>query len=60
MQVFAKDTFTKDDPIGEVQILLLTIPDLLQETFSKTELGKITRGKDGMAVLTNQHPGSTG
>ena len=43
----------KDDHIGEVQILLLTIPDLLQETFSKTELGKITRGKDGMAVLTN-------
>ena len=43
MQVFDKDTFTKDNPIGEVQIPLLTIPDLLQEK----ELGKITRGKDG-------------
>ena len=51
MQVFDKETYMKDDPIGEVQIPLWT--DLLQETFARAELGKITRGKDGMAVLTN-------
>ena len=48
MQVFDKETYMKD---GEIQIPLWT--DLLQETFARAELGKITRGKDGMAVLTN-------
>ena len=56
MQVFDKDTFTKDDPIGEVQVPLWTIPDLLQETFAQAELGKITKSFSKGKVV--QYPGS--
>ena len=59
MQVFDKDTFTKDDPIGEVQVPLWTIPDLLQETFAKAELGKITKRKYGMAKTTRSSSSSS-
>ena len=59
MQVFDKDTFTKDDPIGEVQVPLWTIPDLFQETFAKAELGKITKRKYGMARTSRSSSSSS-
>ena len=44
-QVYDKDTFSKDDAIGEVQVPLWTV-DLSIETDVAMELGKATKGKD--------------
>ena len=49
-QVYDKDTFSKDDAIGEVQVPLWTV-DLSIETDVAMELGKATKGKDNKPVL---------
>ena len=49
-QVFDKDTFGKDDGIGEIQIPLWTV-DLDIETDATMELSPVTKGKDNKPIL---------
>ena len=56
-QVYDKDTFSKDDGIGEVQVPLWT-RDLDTVTEVTQELAPITRGKDNKPVLAARRPDS--
>ena len=49
-QVYDKDTFGKDDGIGEIQIPLWQV-DLDIETDNTMELSAVTKGKDNKPVL---------
>jgi len=54
-QVFDKDTFGKDDGIGEIQIPLWTV-DLDIETDATMELSPVTKGKDNKPILIARRP----
>ena len=56
-QVYDKDTFSKDDGIGEVQVPLWT-RDLDTVTEVTQELAPISRGKDNKPVLAARRPDS--
>jgi len=54
-QVYDKDTFGKDDGIGEIQIPLWQV-DLDIETDNTMELSAVTKGKDNKPVLIARRP----
>jgi len=55
-QVFDKDTFSKDDGIGEVQVPLWNIADLESETMNTMQLMEITKDANNKPKLLARRP----
>jgi len=55
-QVYDKDTFSKDDGLGEVQVPLWNIIDLEAETMNTMELAEITKDSNNKPKLWARRP----
>ena len=55
-QVYDKDTFSKDDGLGEVQVPLWNIIDLEAETMNTMELAEITKDSNNKPKLWAWRP----